>query len=516
LGAYAHQDLPFEKLVEELQPARDLSRQPIFQVFVNGFFPDAAEIELPGVDLHPLDVGQTGSKFDITLYIRARDSGLASLRFNYNADLFDAPTIERMAGHLQILLDGALADPAARISRLPLLSETERQLREVSGTQEALGSKSLVAGFERNVELQPDALAVEDEHSQWSYHQLQQESDRISSVLGRGDMVAPSKVGLLLAPNNTMVAAMLGTLKANSWYVPIDPSLPVSRIQYIVDDAQLNSLVYSMPDEQIVKQLNNDHLQLISAESKPAYTSGHRDTNDGAYILYTSGTTGEPKGVFQTELNASAHIENYIKLLRPTDRLVQFASYGFDASVMDTYGALLSGASVHFYDIQRQGIDALEEWLLTRKITVWHSTPTVLRIAQSYISRRSTSSIRIVVLGGEEALPSDLEIVASVFKADCQLINGYGPTECTLALQYHGVAQKAEGRVPIGKPVSGTTVLLLDQEGNQADLVGEIALSSPHIAIGYLGRPGLTAERFVPSPFGRGERLYRTGDLGRW
>jgi amino acid adenylation domain-containing protein len=533
LGAYAHQDLPFEKLVAELQPARDLSRQPVFQTLFALQNVPRETLQLPGLELRRAGGGRPTAKFDLALHVSEAGGGLQA-HFEYATDLFERSTIERLAGHLKMLLEGIVADPDARIGELPLLSEVEVLARAAG--RNAVGpaieferferseiDQPLTARFAAQVRRGPSALAIRDCAISWSYAELDGYANGVAkaivSRLGHG----PGFVALLFEPGAAMVAAMLGVLKAGKSYVPLDPRHPVERLRFILKDVDAGAILAGSGCLDLSLSCAGDGVDVIDVQEvspAPRAPEVARYPESPAYILYTSGTTGVPKGVVQSDHNVLHFMAAYSNALHleSRDRLSLFSSYGFDASVMDIYGALLNGASLHIRDLRVAGLAGLPDWLSDRGITVLHLTPTVLRQAVSGVAEAAPASVRLVVLGGEEALASDIGLLRQHFAPDCLLVNGYGPTESTLALQYFADARsEVQGsRLPVGHPVEGTRIVLLNANGAEADLVGEIAIGSAHVALGYWQRAGLTAERFVPDPFGDGERLYRTGDLARW
>jgi len=380
----------------------------------------------------------------------------------------------------------------------------------------------LTTRFSSQVGRSPNSLAINDGRVAWSYGELDKQANGIAntiiSQLGPGE----GRVALLFEQSAAMVAGMLGVLKAGKTYVPLDPLHPKQRLQFILQDADIGGIVCSDTCLSLAKVCADEVLPVIgTGQISPATAAPTivRNPDTETYVLYTSGSTGQPKGVLQCDRNVLHFISAYTNALHLNagDRLSLFPSYGFDASVMDIYGALLNGASLYVRDLRGLGMDRLDGWLQEHEITVWHSTPTVFRVSTSGWTHRAPSSVRLVVLGGEEAVPEDVALLGKHFDSDCLLVNGFGPTESTVTLQYFANAKsKVSGvRLPIGFPVEATHVILLDEHGKATDQVGEIAISSPHVALGYLKRPELTAQRFVASPFGASERLYQTGDLAR-
>jgi amino acid adenylation domain-containing protein len=557
LEAYAHQDVPFEKLIDALKPERDLSRTPIFQVYFN-LFNFAEEIKLPGSDRTVSFVEAWAqseeelSKFDLTLYagLQGRELKLALV---YNTDLFDAATIALMLSHFNSLLEGAVADPEKCISDLSL--QTNYQPAPSSSVcptnpfiefrKEEI-EQSITDRFARQVENCPDRIAVKSKNYEWTYRDLDVLGNRIAqSILRlRGD--DEERIALLFEHDAPIIAGLLGALKAGKTYVPLDPHNPEGRLTQIIEHSQATALLTNSKNLALARRLTKSDLELINIDTLssttqlvdlPAIEPGRL-----AYILYTSGSTGQPKGVMQNHRNVLHYIRVYTNNLhlRSDDRLTLLSTYCFDASVMDIYGALLNGAALYPIDIREDGLADLSKQLIDEQITVYHSTPTVYRYFVNTLNgQRDFSRLRLVVLGGEKVNRTDVESYQKHFPDDCLFVNGLGPTEATVSLQNFIDRQtKLSGEsVPVGFPVADTEVLLLDKAGQSSDIFGEIAIRSAHVALGYWRNPEATAAAFSHSPTANvrgssptagdrgtsptvreasdGCRVYRTGDLGR-
>ncbi len=536
LGAYAHQEIPFEKLVEELKPPRDLSRTPFFQVLFN-MLPDGAgeRLDFGGVVVEPLGAAEVEAKFDLTLYL-VEDAGIM-LRLVYNTDLFDAARIERLLRCYATLLEAAVREPQRRISTLPLLPEAERAgppphlPRIAPGPSfaefpaEAL-EHSLGARFAGQVARAPQAIAVETVRHRWSYAELERRANQVAHAILRRCGAGEGRVALLLEHDAPMLAALLGVLQAGKAYVPLDPSFPPERLRRLLHDAGAGALL-TQASLVVGARAWAGGTPLLELEEVEAGESGQAvdlevSPATPAYILYTSGSTGEPKGVVQCHRNVLHHIRTYTNRLRlgAGDRLSLLSSYGSDAAVMDIFGALLNGAVLCPIDLKGEAAGGLPGQLAGRGITVYHSTPTVYRHLLAQMGGgEDLSRIRLVVLGGEEATARDVELFRRHFASEALLINGMGPTECTLAMQ-QVVGRETElpgGRVPVGSAVEGVEVLLLNaaDEPVETYATGEIVLRSAYLALGYWGREEQTRAAFAPDPDGGERRIYRTGDLGR-
>jgi amino acid adenylation domain-containing protein len=535
LGAYAHQDLPFEQLVEALQPERSLSHTPLFQVFFNMLNLQDTRITLPGLTVEVLSSSEVESMFDLTLYVREQHE---SIQFDavYNTDLFEAATIARMLSHFQILLTGIMANPDQRLSTFLLLTATERTRQSMRGNRvhpahpflefpEAEIEQSIPVRFAQQVKKHPTNIAVKTANYEWTYEVLDQKVQQVARTIlsrcGHGE----ERIALLFEHDAPMLAGILGVLTAGKTYVPLDPSYPTERLAYMLEDCQASALLTNTRNLPCVNALSTATLQLINLDEiacRPLGEHIHCPVGPDAlaYILYTSGSTGQPKGVMQNHRNVLHFIRVYTNNLQisPNDRLTLFSSYSFDAAIMDIFAALLNGSTLYPMSPREKGFADVAAWLCTHEITIYHSTPTVYRYVVSTLGGTSAfPKLRLVVLGGEAVYKRDVELYKQYFSPECLLVNGLGPTESTVSLQYF-IDKQTEilrNAVPVGYPVEETEVCLLDEAGEPTEITGEIALRSPHLALGYWQKPQLTQVAFLPDPEGGNRRMYRTGDLGR-
>ncbi|MGD9851497.1 MAG: amino acid adenylation domain-containing protein [Nitrospirales bacterium] len=539
-GAFAHQDLPFEKLVETLHPVRDLSRTPLFQVFFNLVDVTERRLTLPGVTLQPVtNHEESSAKFDLTLYVFITDHR-AWVTWNYNSDLFAPTTIAWLFDHFETLLDGLLSQPDVPVSTVPIAGQTKRSsahstlpvivpahplFRPFEHFENTL---TLPGRFEQMAAYHSQHIAVLTSEGSWTYAELNRRANRVAHTLldVLPDSAGPQPIGLLCTIGKPMLAGLLGVLKAGHPYVPLEPSLPLERLETIAGDATLTTILCS-PDcldripfwrERGYRIIPIDEAYLAQEETNPQISLS---PDALAYILYTSGTTGVPKGVIQTHRNVLHHIGVYTNNLKigSYDRLTQLTSFSFDAAVMDIFGALLNGASLYPLNLQEADPEELSPWLVQQTITIYHSTPTVYRYWLKHLLPNMTfPTLRVVVLGGEESTRADFEAYQKHFGPECVFVNGLGPTESTLSLQF--VASHATGfsgqTVPVGFPVQNTEVALLDDGGQSTDIYGEIVLRSPYVALGYWQRPELTQCAFTGPLNSDRVRQYRTGDLGRY
>ncbi len=540
VGAYTHQHLPFEQLVEALQPMRDLSRTPVFQIFFNLVDLSKTHLDLAGIELTPLSLGEEArAKFDLTLFIGQRDQTWTA-QFIYNTDLFEPATIACFADQYVALLQGMVAQPDAPLSALSVFGAAGRPALPSVGPAVVPAAAtfhpfpalpevhSLPHRFEEAVRRYPQHLAIQTEEHTWTYAQLNAQANRLAHrLLATSANRTPSEpIGLLFETGAPMVAALLGILKTGHPYVPLDPFLPPARLDVVVRDTQLTTILTSSALAQQAAPFHHAGCQVLnveeaggSAEERNPQVAIAPDAL--AYLLYTSGTTGTPKGVMQTHRNVLHHIRVYTNNLKidPADRLTLLPSYSFDAAVMDIWGALLNGASLFPFNLREHSPVDLTPWLAESGITIYHSTPTVYRYwLKGQTGPVSLPALRLVVLGGEEATRADFEAYQQNLPSDCLLVNGLGPTESTLSLQF--IASKETEwvgpTIPVGYPVEETQVVLLDEAGGEAELYGEIAVDSPYVAVGYWHQPELTDQVFRAASIPGGPRRYRTGDLGRY
>jgi len=505
LAAYAHQDLPFEKLVEELQPQRDLSHNPLFQVmFVLQNAPGAeGGGEAPNPATSGVQAG--GAKFDLTLSVSEAAAELAGV-VEYNTDLYEADTVRRMMSHWRRLLESAAANPGERISRLALLSESEsRQLLLEWNQTEAGYRRDLCIHqlFEQQVERSPQRAAVECGAQVLSYAELNRRANRIARYLQQRGVGPEVRVGLSLARSFEMIAAVLGVLKAGGAYVPLDPAYPEARRRYMLADAQVEWL-------------------LQAADIAQALASSHHDGNPHcsvrpanlAYVLYTSGSTGQPKGVAVTHTGLCnlAQAQQSVFQQNAGSRICQFASLSFDASIFEIVMALCSGATLCLGSgAELAPGESLARFLLQQHITTLTIPPSLL----ACMNAQDFNDLSCVIVAGE-ACPAAL---VTEWARNRRVFNAYGPTETTVWATV-SEARPEGARMPIGRPIANTRMYVLDRnlELLPPGVPGELYIGGVSLARGYWNRPETTAERFVPDPFsGRpGERLYRSGDWARW
>ncbi|MGC2781044.1 MAG: amino acid adenylation domain-containing protein, partial [Bradyrhizobium sp.] len=527
LGAYAHQDLPFEKLVEELQPVRDLSRQPVFQVsFSLQNMPQEA-IELPALTLRLLGNEHRTSLFDLTLFMRETEGALVGT-FEYASDLFERTTIERLAGHFEVLLGGIVSAPQARLSELPLLSRAERHRLIVEWNATAAdhpSDKCLHELFAAQVGRTPDAVAVMFEGEQLSYRELDGRSNQLAHYLRRLGVGPEVVVGLCIERSLDMVIALLGILKAGGAYLPLDPGYPTERLSYMLHDAGAPVIVTQQRLARLLPAHAGRVVELdagwtaIAAEPQQAPVSSSSPANL-AYVIYTSGSTGRPKGVANTHggiVNRLLWMQAAYRLA-PGDRVLQKTPFSFDVSVWECFWPLIEGVSLIVARPEgHQDPFYLAELIQREAVTIAHFVPSMLQVFLETEDIARCVSLRAVMCSGE-ALGGELK-ARFLRRSPSELHNLYGPTEAAVDVSAFACRLDADAvSVPIGRPISNTQLHVLDGHGElvPVGVAGELYIGGAGLARGYHGRADLTAERFVPSPFGDGARLYRTGDLARW
>ncbi len=535
LEAYTHQDVPFEQLVEILQPERDLSHTPIFQVMFALQNAPMGELNLPDLTLTPLKPAVQTSKFDLTLSMEERKGQLIG-EWEYNTDLFDDSTIERMREHFKILLSGILTDSNQNIWELPLLTEPEKHQLLLEWNQNKINyrqNKCIHKLFEEQVEETPYAIAVIFEQQQITYQELNQRANQLANYLQKLGVNADKLVGLCLEPSLARIIGLLAILKAGGVYLPLDPVYPQERLRFMIEDAQVSILLTqeSLADKFLINSLQVVNLdgdwEKIATESTNNLQSCITGENL-AYVIYTSGSTGTPKGVLIEHQAIAYHCQNIIEhyQLNASDRILQSVSLSFDVSLEQILPTLTVGATLILVDAQ-----SLTPWEFHGKLIDYSLT--VIAIPIAYLTQWLQSidektcgiyinELRLVICGGEALPPAILKIwYNSPMKGIC-LINAYGPTETTITAITFTIPQNIKliesyTNIPIGRPLPNRKIYILDHQKNSVPIgvAGELYIGGIALARGYLNRPELTDEKFVSSPFDN-SRLYKTGDVASY
>jgi amino acid adenylation domain-containing protein len=525
LGAYGHQDLPFERLVEALHPERDTGRNPLFQAaFVLQNFPDSLSPS-PGLTVAPLPVGHANAKFDLQLFMGETRGGLQAL-LEYATDLFDATTARRLLDHFVSILEGAAADPELPLDELPWLSAAERhQLsREWNDTAAPMPDGRLEGLLAEQAARTPDAVAVTAEGSALSYAELERRAGALAARLRRLGCGPETRVAVAMERSLELIVALVGTLRSGAAYVPLDPDYPGERLEWMLADAGPAALVTQRRVLDALPPVAVPALCLDEAgPGDVAPAPALMDVAGGeslAYVIYTSGSTGRPKGamVHHAALcNRLAWMQEAYRL-GPGDAVLQKTPYSFDVSGWEFFWPLLTGARLV---VARPGghRDAayLARSIQRERVTVTHFVPSMLRAFLDQPGLEACTSLWRLVASGE-ALPPDLVAQVSE-RLGVALENLYGPTEAAIDVTaWHGEPGAVPEVVPIGWPIANTSIHLADRSLRPVALgaPGELLIGGRNVGRGYLRRPGLTAERFVPDVHGPpGSRLYRTGDLAR-
>ncbi|MBW4592770.1 MAG: amino acid adenylation domain-containing protein [Brasilonema angustatum HA4187-MV1] len=542
LGAYAHQDLPFEQLVEELQPRRDLSHTPLFQVMFALQNAPMSALELPGLSLSPLESNSGTAKFDLTLDMTETAQGLVGI-LEYDTDLFESSTISRMAGHLQTLLQGIVDNPQQLVSELPLLTEPEWQslLIEWNDTQlEYPQHQCIHQLFEAQVELTPDAVALVFESEQLTYCELNARTNQLAHHLQLLGVRPEVLVGICVERSLNMIIGLLGILKAGGAYVPLDPTYPKERLAFMLKDACVSML---LTQQKLLESLPVHDTRVVCLDKDWQVISRNNEANlvniatfhNLAYVVYTSGSTGKSKGVAINHcslINAYQAWENAYRLRSVTSHL-QMASFSFDVFSGDLIRALCSGAKL---------VLCPREWLLEpeklyklmrqEKIDSAEFVPGVMRNLVQYLekTKQDLHFMRLLVVGSDSFYLQEYKEFKHLCGSDTRLINSYGVSEATIDSTYfesEKVNFPVNGLVPIGRPFANTQTYILDSHLQLVPIgvTGELHIGGVGLARGYINREDLTSQKFIPNPFEHSQfpisyspfnRLYKTGDLARY
>ena len=529
LGALSHQELPFEKLVEDLHPDRNLGQNPLFQVSFAFQNTPRVPPRLSGIEINELEVETGIARFELHLFIEEIDGHLKGY-CDYDTNLFNADTIERMVGHFQTLLEGIVADPNQRISDLPLLSAGEKQqlLVQWNDTKtDYSNDKSIHELFETQVEKSPDTIAVVFEDQQLTYRELNQRANQLAHYLRRQGVQPDTLVALFMERSLEMVIGILGVLKAGGAYLPIDPDLPAERLQFLLQDTHVRLLLTQDRLRSAMADFAGDILCLDSDRSKllvenqenpQHYALGHHE----AYVIYTSGSTGTPKGVVNVHDGLSNRIQwmQEAYCLTAADRVLQKTPYTFDVSVWEFLWPLSSGACIV---VARPGGHRESAYLVqlikSQQITTLHFVPSMLGAFLQEPGIEQCTSLRQVFCSGE-ALSYELQ-QRFFERGIATLHNLYGPTEASIDVTaWECRRNNATTVVPIGRPIANTQIYILDRQLQPVPIgvAGELHIGGAGLARGYLNRPELTEEKFIANPFSADptSRLYKTGDLARY
>ncbi|MGA9381804.1 MAG: amino acid adenylation domain-containing protein, partial [Phormidium sp.] len=573
LEAYSNEDLPFDKVVEVLKPIRNLSYNPLFQVMFSFHDSSMPDLSLPGLDISLHEpISNKSAKFDLDFLViprfeqsvqngaKTKAKGI-TLVLEYNSDLFDAATIERMLEQYQVLLAGIIANPEQQICQLPLLTTSEQQLLELWNQTETQFNCNLCIHqlFETQVEKNPDAIAVWQLGQQLTYRELCDRANQLAHYLQSLGVKPETLVGICVERSLDMIVGLLGILKAGGAYIPLDPAYPKERITSIIEDTQLSIL---LTQERFQTKLPNytgkticlDRDWSIIAQQSATNPISNVQLQNLAYIIYTSGSTGKPKGVMiehQSLINfVMTAIQEYG--INESDKILQFASICFDASIEEIFPSLAVGATLvlRTEEMLHSGEEfwrCCQEWQLTvldLPTAFWHQLVGAGLVDQSAITTKKISTkpaptpqdlripknLRVVIIGGEEAHLEKVKHWQNIITHSTQppqLFNSYGPTEATVVTTLQRLNFATDSFVSNGRPISNVQVYILDQylQPVPIGVPGELHISGAGLARGYWQRPDLTQQKFIPFVRSRGAgettqnsplRLYKTGDLARF
>jgi amino acid adenylation domain-containing protein/FkbM family methyltransferase len=533
LGAYEHQDLPFEKIVEELKPERDLSHNPLFQIMFSLQNVPRQSVELPDLTLRAVDVTFGTAKFDLTLFM-IEEAGSLTASLAYNTDLFNDATISRMLGHFQVLLQGIVANPDRRLSDLPILSQAEKQrlLVEWNNTKRDYPQdKCIHELFEAQVERSPNAVAVVFEDKQLTYRELNRRANQFAHHLQKLGVGPDVLVGICVERSLEMIVGVLAVLKAGGAYVPLDPAYPKKRLALMLEDAQMpvlltqHRLVEELPAHEAQVVCLDTDWQVIARESEEMPISGTTPENL-AYVIYTSGSTGTPKGVAVEHRQLSNYLHAVLeKMAIPSPaNFATVSTFAADLGHTVIFSSLYTGGCLHVIsETQASDPRTMADYLQHHSIDCLKIVPSHLAALQDPSHPKHVLPRQLLILGGEGSRTDWVESL-HMLSPGCAILNHYGPTETTVGvLTYRMEATQGSprtGNLPLGRPIANVQIYLLDRHLQPVPIgvTGELHIARLSLARGYLKRPEMTAEKFIPDPFGdeQGARLYKTGDLARW
>jgi amino acid adenylation domain-containing protein len=536
MGAFCHQDLPFEKLVEELNPERKANRSPLFQVMFSFQNMPEPELAVNGTKFSTIKIDSDAAKFDLTLEVDETTDGIA-ISLEYARDLFEAATIDRMLGHFLNLLTAVVDNPEQSISDIDLLTALERNQLLVEWNSERIeypADACLHQLFEAQVGKTPAAPAVEFCGEQLTYAELNARANQLANYLIKRGVRSGTIVGICTERSLGMIVAILGVLKTGAAYVPLDPTYPSDRIAFMIEDTAARlvitqaSLAATIAADVELISIDSDWQEMkVEREDNPTITL---NSSELALVLYTSGSTGKPKGVMleHRSLVNYATAANNVYKVHEADRVLQFGSLSFDLSAEEIFIALTSGAclvlrTAEMISSPRDFLARCAEWQLSvvdLPTVYWHELTDALDKQQLALP----ANLRLVIIGGEKASSDRVTAWNRIVGNQIQLLNTYGPTETTIAVTLCDLgvypADKLQDISPIGRPYQNTKVYILDERLQPVALgvAGELHIGGPGVARGYLNRDDLTAQKFIANPFSddSSDRLYKTGDVVRY
>jgi len=541
LAAYSHQDLPFETLVDELKIERHLSHNALFQVVFALQNAPMPSVQIPDLEMTAdINFDNGTVRFDLEVHLWESSEGLKG-DLVYNTDLFDSTTIKRLIGNFQTLLEGIVSNPHQQIIKLPILTKSERHQLLVDWTQTETKyprDRTIQELFEEQVEINADAIAVVFGGQQLTYQQLNQRANQLARYLQKFAIRPDVLVGIYIERSIEMVVGLLGILKAGGAYVPLDPSYPQERLDYMIEDAQLQVLLTVEKFLPNIKPNIKQGKQIVCLDSNWQDVSQEVETNPIsscmsehlAYVEYTSGSTGRPKGVCITHRGVVRLVKNTNYLNFGADEVfLQLAPVCFDASTFEIWGSLLNGAKLAIMPAHTPSLEEIGKAIRDYQVTTMWLTTGLFKLM---VDERLTDlhPLRYLITGGDALSVPHVQRFVQEIK-NCQLVNGYGPTENTTFTTCCHIKKRATQlgiSVPIGQPIANTQVYILDRNLQPVAIgvYGEIYIGGDGLARGYLNNPILTAEKFIPNPFNsqindqinsqNSAYLYKTGDLAKY
>ncbi|MEL0588738.1 MAG: amino acid adenylation domain-containing protein [Planktothrix rubescens PR222] len=535
LEAYANQDVPFQEVVNAFVANRQVSDNPLFQI-VFAFQPPVIE-DQSGWNIQQFMLDNGCSKFDISFLLEERLQNISSKivgKIEYKTDLFDRPTIERLLSHLLNLLEGIVNNPDQNIAQLPLLTKAEQHQLVVEWNDTAVDypiNQRLHELFEAQVEKTPDEIAVVCSDQRLTYRQLNCRANQLAHYLQKQGVKPNTLVGISVDRSLEMVIGLYGIMKAGGAYLPIDPTYPTERIEYMLEDSQVSILLTQHHMQERLSHYTGQSLSLDDDWSLVAVENDENlpttvGPNDLIYVIYTSGSTGKPKGsgiYHRSVSNVVNWFINYINIT-PKDRVLIVSSFSFDITHKNFYAPLIMGGQIHLLPSVRYDPQYARDLIAKHQITWVNCTPGVfypLTEPKNEITYKKLTSLRYAILGGEPISISQLWDWLESDYCHAKIINNYGPTECTdLSTTYlvENPARYLERPMPLGHPIFNVQHFILDKHLQPVSIgvVGELYISGAGVGAGYLNRPDLTAERFIENPYIPGSRMYNTGDLARY
>ncbi|MDJ0287730.1 MULTISPECIES: non-ribosomal peptide synthetase [Bacillus] len=532
--AFSNQDVPFEKIVEDLKVERSKSFSPLFQVmFVFQNMP-MQKLEMPNLKLNVKRNQNNTAKYDLILEMMEKNEEIVG-SFEYNTDLFKQETILRMIDHINRLMEEVVKNPEIRIKDINLITEKEKNqiLYDFNQTKKEMSqSQTLIDLFELQVKKEPYKIAIQTDEDHLTYQEVNQKANQFANLLRERGMKPNQVVGILIERSMDMIIGILGILKAGGAYMPISPEFPEDRIQYMIQNSDAQILCTTVKFQEKINHLNSNILYLDNPEwhsNNSENLSSVCTENDLAYVMYTSGSTGRPKGVMVEHHSVINRIDWMIKKYNFTEKdiMLQKTPFIFDVSVPEIFTWFFIGGCVHLlsHDGEKEP-DKIIESIEKHRITTVHFVPSMFNIFLKSLENSKNinrlSSLKRVFTSGEALLPNQVVQFRDIVSRTCgtELYNLYGPTEATVEVTYYDCPMSTNdvNIVPIGKPIQNVQLLILDQNGQLQPIgvPGELCISGSCLARGYINQKVLTNEKFVPNPYYKDQLMYRTGDLASW